>query len=253
MIKEVFKAVNSKNVIKQASLYIKDNCIITGGHFRIFFKNGVPVSCLNNGTLLSFDYAVKLFLYAAEKKIKTELGILINDMGYSCEEDICDLKTPDSLRKDYTLPDEYIKILLQNGLGNYSVKIFWEKHIRNRGKKWLIKLLKDYNSKNTKNDLRTYPQIIKEKEGMFLIDPEGYGKIIITKIQGRDKYGTPACPLIMASLGNEHGKLYSASINFYYIGEDNIDNIPNYFVIEKGSRICELLGCNIQVKNLYIK
>ena len=86
---------------------------------------------------------------------------------------------------------------------------------------------------------------------LFFNDPEGYGRIILTRTSGEDKYGTPACPLIMSGLSIEQSKLYNSSVNFYYIGEDNISNIPNYFAIEKGKRICELIGCNLKIENLY--
>ena len=69
---------------------------------------------------------------------------------------------------------------------------------------------------------------------------------------GNDKYGTPVCPLIMAGLNIMQEKLgFSKSINFYYIGEDNTYNIPNFFILEKGKRVNELLDCKINVKNIY--
>ena len=46
----------------ELSLGDNDNCIITGGHFRIFFENDVQAISLNTGTIMSFESAVKLYL-----------------------------------------------------------------------------------------------------------------------------------------------------------------------------------------------
>ena len=130
------------NIFERACQDLQDNSIITGGHFRIFFEKDSQVISLNIGTVMSFEYAVRLYLHAVSKEIKADLGILINDMGSSCDENGCHLKMPGFMREDYQLPKEYIKVLSQNGLKDYPVKIYWEKHIRNRGKKELLKLLK---------------------------------------------------------------------------------------------------------------
>jgi hypothetical protein len=254
LTEKTLKTACIDKILEKSSVFLKENCIITGGHFRMYFSDEKALPVLNEGTIQSFEYAVRLFLLAKEGNLKAEIGILINDMGYSCEEDICRIKTPETMRKDYELPDQYRKILTKNRLENYPVKIFWEKHIRNRGKKWLIKLLKD-GSKKCENykpgRLDFCRRIEEEKDAIFLNDAEGYGKIILTKIHGRDKYGTPACPLIMAAFAKEQSRFYATSINFYYTGEDNLDNIPNHFVIEKGKRVCEIFGCSMEIKNFY--
>ena len=77
-------------------------------------------------------------------------------------------------------------------------------------------------------------------------------KFVLTRKRNEDKYGVPACPLIMAGLNIEQNKRYPSSINFYYIGDDNIENVPNFFVIEKGLRVSELFGADIIVKNFYL-
>jgi len=239
------------NIFKEACRHLQDNIIITGGHFRIFFEKDIKTVSLNIGTVLSFEYAVKLYLHAVSKNIKADLGVLINDMGSSCDENGCHLKTSGFIRMDYPLPEEYIEVLSQNGIKDYPVKIYWEKHIRNRGKKELLKLLKKDSSPNINSGTKSIPCIIKEKNALFIDDPQGYGKIILTRTQGKDKYGTPACPLIMSGFNIEQSKSFDSSINFYYIGEDNINNIPNYFAIEKGKRICELIGYKLKIENLY--
>lgn len=239
------------NIFERACQNLQANSIITGGHFRIFFEKDIQAINLNIGTVMSFEYAVKLYLHAVSKNIKADLGILINDMGSSCDENGCYLKTSCFNRVDYPLPEEYIKVLSQNGIRGYPVKIYWEKNIRNRGKKELLKLLKKDSFPNINPGTKSIPCIIKEKNAVFLNDPQGYGKIILTRIQGKDKYGTPACPLIMYGFSIEQSKSYDSSINFYYIGEDNTNNIPNYFAIEKGKRISELLGYKLNIENLY--
>lgn len=239
------------NIFEKACQGLQTNSIITGGHFRIFFDKDSQAISLNIGTIKSFEYAVRLYLYAVSKNIKAELGVLINDMGSSCDENGCHLKMPGFVREDYLLPREYIKVLSQNGLKDHPVKIYWEKHIRNRGKKEFHKLLKRGIAFNLNPDIKSTPDIIKEKDAIFLSDPEGYGKIVLTRTQGKDKYGTPACPLIMSGFSIEQSKSYDSSVNFFYIGDDNITNIPNYFAIEKGKRICELINCKIKINNLF--
>jgi hypothetical protein len=280
-----------ENILDKAYGHLKDGCIISGGHFRIFFDSKELRVDLNNGTIKSFEYAVKLYLAAVKKNIKADLGILVNDMGSSCEEDGCHLKSLNFLREDYVLPHRYTDILAQNGLKNSAVKIFWEKHIRNRSKKELLKILKkqiihnleicpesfqkrisknaEFGQNESKRDMLFAP-ILKpgqpdikgsehcnnihiETSGIFISDPEGYGKIILTKTQGKDKYGTPACPLIMSGLNFEQSKSYTIAINFYYVGQDNMFNIPNYFVIEKGKKVSDLFGCKMSVENLYFQ
>jgi hypothetical protein len=239
------------NIFEEACRNLQDNSIITGGHFRIFFEKDIQAISLNIGTVLSFEYAVKLYLHAVSKNTKADFGILINDMGSSCDENGCHLKTSSFIRMDYPLPEEYIKILSQNGIKDYPVKIYWEKHIRNQGKKELLKLLKKGSDPNMNPCSKSIPCIIKEKNALFLNDPQGYGKIILTRTQGKDKYGTPACTLIMSGFSIEQSKPYDSAVNFYYIGGDNITNIPNYFAIEKGKRICELIGYKLNINNLY--
>jgi hypothetical protein len=232
--------VQQSEILEKSKSLLEDNSIITGGHFRIFFDDKGLRENLNKGTIESFSLAVVLFIAAKNTNLNVSLGLLINDMGSSCDEDGCRLSTLNFSREDYKLPGEYMRILKSNGLNAGSVKTFWEKHVRNRGKKELLKLIKKNNT-----------DLIRESRGIFIKDPGGYEKIILTRTQGKDKYGTPACPLIMAGLHTLQSKQYSGSINFYYTGSDNTGNIPNPYVIEKGKRVAELLGTQITVNNIF--
>jgi len=234
------------NILIKAEKFLRHNVIITGGHFRIFFDKKDTIEFINPGTIMSFSYAIDLFLLAEEKGFKADLGILINDMGSSCVEEGCTAKTVSFSRQDYDLPAGLSGILKTKGLSEYPLQFFWEKHARNRGKKELLKIL--HTSKN--DNLRD--SILKiGSDGFFIEDPEYFGRIILTRTRGRDKYGTPACPLIMSGLNMIQSLKYERSINFYYIGEDNINNIPNHNAIEKGKRVTQLFESNIQVENLY--
>ena len=246
-----------------------NNVIISGGHFRLFFtagngKAGIREE-LNSGTLKSFEYAVNLYLSSARKNLKAGLGILINDMGSSCEEDACNLRGSNFSRENYRLPQDYQNVLKLYGLNEYPVEIFWEKHARNTGKKYFLKILRGIlpgsglpdgevpGSKLSASEKMDIPGFVikKETNGYYLMDPGYYEKIMLTRTSARDKYGTPACPLIMAGLGIIQSRSYTSSINFYYTGSDNTSNVPNYFVIEKGKRVSELFKIGIGIENIY--
>jgi hypothetical protein len=229
-----------KKIFTGAQQFLSNNCLITGGHYRIFYKNKSLIENLNEGTINSFKLAVSLYKIAKYRKLVIDIGILINDMGASCDDNECDIKNLGFERESYRLPSQYLEILEQESIFREEIKIFWEKHIRNRGKKEFLKKLKKNNS-----------NIFSEAEGFFISDSCGFGKIILTRKRGNDKYGVPACPLIMAGLNLEQNKTYKSSINFYYIGNDNQINIPNYFVIEKGKRVSEIFGATISVNNIY--
>jgi hypothetical protein len=205
-------------LIDESKKYLQDNCLITGGHFRIFLDENNPKSTINTGTLKSFKYAISLFKIAKKEKIKANI-----------------------VDKDkFSIPLKYRQILNNENISEKTLIVYWEKHMRNRGKKEIVKRIREGD-----------PLIIKDSRGFYLSDPEGYGRIVLTRKREEDKYGTPACPLIMAGLNLEQNKRFSCSINFYYIGNDNFDNIPNHFVIEKGIKVSKFLGADIEVNNIF--
>jgi len=227
-------------ILEKGQIKLRSNCIITGGHFRIFFEDNNFTINLNTGTLKSFLLSVRLYKIARNKNLNPGLGILINDMDSSCDEENCLSAGSKFSRDGFFLPTEYLNILKEETLPIDLVKIYWEKHMRNRGKKELLKKIK----------MKT-GNILNEPKGLFLRDPGGYEKILLTRPRADDKYGAPACPLIMAGLNFEQDKNYDSSVNFYYIGEDNQSNIPNYFVIEKAKRVSGFLGSKIIVNNIF--
>ncbi len=228
-------------ILKSAIDLLKDGCMITGGHYRILYDtDNFNKPCLNPGTIKSFSFAVTLYKIAETKGLKVGIGLLINDIGSSfCYGGGSSIKNKFS-RKNYDLPEEYLELLASEGIKKDSVWIYWEKQIRNKGKKIFLKMIKAKNN-----------SIEKRINGYFVDDIGGYGKIILTRRSDKDKYGIPACPLIMASLNIVQEKYYSSNINFYYIGDNNSKNIPNHFIIEKGRRVSEIFGSHIKVNNIY--
>lgn len=225
--------------IKKYEVLLKDNIVVSGGHFMIN-SDGQPE--LNKGTIDSFKTAVRLYKIAKKKGLKTRLGLLINDIGTTCSKvaHVCKITDVFS-RTNFSLPKEYQENLKNNGIKISEIELFWEKHARNRGKKIFNKFKRNH-------------KLIKEIDNnYYLLDKNGYGLILLTRKSAQDPSGTPGCPLIMAGFNMEQEKRgYKHSLNVYYIGSDNLKNIPNYIVINKGSRVSELFGTKIKSKNIFI-
>lgn len=217
--------------------FVIDHTLFTGGHFLILNNE---IAEMNEGTAASFEHAVELYSSGKKKGYNVGLGILINDIGQTCNQSACTVLTPFS-KSTFGFPGEYKKILEKYSIDLKEIVIFWEKHIRNRGKKELMKIVgKRHDIEKVENDY-------------WLNDRGGYGKIILTRGNTQDKYGTPACPLIMGALALEEEKNgYTSSVNFYYIGNDNQINIPNHFVIEKGKTVAKKFGATIEMNNIFL-
>lgn len=215
----------------------KNNTIITGGHFLLTSKG----PNINPGTIQSFYKAALLYSKSKEKYNNLALGILINDIGTVCSSSNSCSLVETNQKDDFTFPSEYIDILAQLNLTEKDVFIFWEKHMRNRGKKLLLKELAKKNS-----------QLIYTNGGYtFKFSDEN--QILLTRLSPHDQYGSPACPLIMGAYAIEKYHMgFSSSINFYYVGKDNYLNVANHYVIEKGKHIATQLIKNIEIKNLYV-
>ncbi|EKD57002.1 MAG: hypothetical protein ACD_58C00029G0002 [uncultured bacterium] len=219
---------------------LRNNSMICGGHFMIS-QDGSPE--LNEGTIESFREAVKLFSITKNKYWNIGLGLLINDIGTVCSSNnTCNIKNI-FVKNKFTLPKVYLEILKDNQILPSKIIIFWEKHIRNRGKKEFYKRKNSLSKKlETMND------------NIYLKDNKGYGLILLTRVNSDDKYGVPACPLIMAGLAFEQEKLgFDNSLNIYYVGDDNSKNIPNYLVIEKGKRVARIFNSKITINNVFLK
>lgn len=227
------------NDINKYQKMLKDNVVITGGHFMIN-AGGKPE--LNKGTIDSFEIAAKLYKVAKEKKFKSRLGLLVNDIGTTCFKAVNACKTINVFsRNKFVLPKEYKTILKNNDIKISELELYWEKHARNRGKKTFTKF-------------RHKSKIITEiGNNYYLLDKNGYGLILLTRKSTQDPSGTPACPLIMAGFNLEQEKRgHKNSINFYYRGDNNLINIPNYIVINKGTRLAKIFGSKISSENIYL-
>ena len=164
------------NIISSISFNNQDNVIITGGHYKIISSKWGVNEKINNGTIKSFELAVKMYLKLKKKNINAELGLLINDMDFSCDSENCNYKLEFS-REKYDIPQIYKNILANLVPRTVSVnsdkrdilKIFWEKNVRNRSKKEFLKILK----KSVDNN-----EIIKKNStGYFIEDRNLYGDL----------------------------------------------------------------------------
>jgi hypothetical protein len=229
----------TEKITAHLSHNLTNNLLITGGHFLV---NGDILSQVNEGTIASFETAASVYTYAKKGGYKVGLGVLLNDIGMVCGgSDHCHIVKPKKNERDsFVLPDSYKQILRNLDIPETEVHIFWEKHIRNRGKKLFNKI------KKIRSD-------VKNIDGdYYLEDTEGYGNILLLRKMKNDKYGTPACPLIMAAYAFEQERAqYRHSMNLYYIDEENVSNIPSHVVIEKGKRVAEILGSQSLIQNIY--
>ncbi len=222
-------------------LPVANNTLITGGHF-LLTEDG---SSINLGTIRSFREAANL--YAAHKHIASNLalGILINDIGAVCgsasANSSCSL-APTTSKANFSLPVEYQNILSEYGLHIEELAIFWEKHMRNRGKKLLLKELAKQNQ-----HIHSY------QGGYIYSNPQEKIEILLTRASRHDPHGTPACPLIMGAYAIEAYQMgFSSSINFYYVNENNYKNVANHFVIEKGKYVALQFMSKLNIKNIYL-
>lgn len=217
-----------------------DGMIITGGHFMIL-GDGKPN--LNEGTINSFEAAIKAYKKAKDKSLKVGFGILINNMGSVCDakKKVCAVN-PEELKEHFELPEEYNIILKKYGVERNEVKVYWEKSLRNRGKKELLK------------QIEVKKKYVEYKEGAYwFVNPKDGRRITLSRPNPNDKYGIPACPLIMAAFAYQKQQDgYSSSLNFYYIDLENEENIPNYFAIEKGRVVAEEFYENLNIINIYL-
>ena len=214
---------------------LQNNMLITGGHIKAGHNEDI-----NEGTLKSFKMAVALYGENKNKFGNLCLGILINDIGVACNESGCNFSSVSI--EDFQLPKIYSEVLNENGVSEDDLILISERHCRNRGKKLLNKEIKKGN-----------PQMVLEDEGYFYVDNDKSMNFQLTRINTADKVGTPACPLIMCAFCLEHLRNGCvASLNFYYVGEDNMSNIPNYYVIENGYKIALCMDESVDTKNVYI-
>ena len=205
---------------------------ITGGHFMI--KEGQPL--LNEGTIESFRRAVELHKKYFNNSV---LGVLINDMGVTCQRVACpiDGRLIKIDKQNFSLPAEYIEILQKNGLQEENIQIFWEKHIRNRAKKFFRRKFKS-----------KFPFILREKT-YFYDHPRVDKEIPVSVVNEQDKYGTPTCALIMATFYKElERRGFRENFNFYYTGKDN-PNVPDPKILECGYFLADLTKQQIKVEN----
>lgn len=212
-----------------------ENTIVTGGHFMSINREN-----LNSGTIDSFVKAVQTYKLFSENGNRVKLGLFINDIGLSCSgADSCSLEKM-KLITGPALPVEYEEILTENGIDENEVVIISERFLRNRAKRIFHQVRKQTEA------------FVERSEGYYYL-PKDRPEIILTRKNSHDKYGTPACPLIMAAFGLELKRMgYINSINYYYVGSDNLSNIPNYLPIEKGKLLAHELDSDINTENFYL-
>jgi len=226
---------NNNEVKMNLEGLIQNDTLITGGHFLIN-ENGS--ANLNKGTIESFRLAVNIYKRTKSVYDNVGLGILINDMGGICSSLNCTIGRF-KVQKTEMIPVAYTNILEEYGINFEELNIFWEKHMRNRGKKLLKKHLKQQEKR------------LMNHNGDYWFEDD-QDMVLLTHRNLKDKYGTPACPLIMVAYAGEQNKRgFTSSVNIYYKGEHN-DNIPNYSIIEAGKIIAKKLGIDMNIENIGI-
>lgn len=157
----------------------------------------------------------------------------------TCDTNICYVF--DKLdRKTFTLPVEYTRILQDAHIDVKELDIYWEKHLRNKSHVQFKRIVK-----KDKHD-------IKKKDGDYWLELENKEQLLLARKKAGTPYGIPACPLIIAGyLIEEEKRGWKSSINFYYADTDNYENVPNHFMVEKGTNVARYLGVNLQVQNIY--
>ncbi|MEK9161031.1 MAG: hypothetical protein AAB440_03300 [Patescibacteria group bacterium] len=214
---------------------LKDDTLFTGGHFIL--KNGVPE--LNAGTVESFISAVKLYQEGRDKGVRVGLGLLVNDIGMTCDTNVC-YAVPAFNRDEFSLPEEYRSILAKHNVEISEVEMYWEKHLRNRG-------IQIFRRKMVNKD-----KAVKKAANAYWLDTEGGDRLLLTRFSLMSPYGIAACPLIMGANGvvqRERG--WKTSVNFWYVDIDNYENIPNHFMVEKGAEVARHMGVDLESKNIY--
>ena len=219
---------------------ITDGTLIMGGHFMVNTA-GKPI--LNPGTVNSFEVAVNLYVWAKNKGLKNiKLALLINDIGTTCSEKACVIGGKLLIdRQSYRLPKEYLEILAEAQIKNSELLLMWERHLRNRA---MLRFRRHY--------LRDFKNLIKLQDGSYWLVNKNI-RIILTRGAKQGTYGIPACPLIMASLTEEQGHIGATqSLNVWYIADDNRENIPNHFILEKGKTVASVFGISTKIINAYM-
>jgi hypothetical protein len=222
--------------INELEKYLQPKQIITGGHIMA----GMRDEEIPTGVVDSFKYACELFKASRRKRIKTDLGILINDIGKVCSQDSCSM-IRDTVNKDeFMLPKIFQEILEVGKIPENRVKLYWEKNVRNNASTLFKKILK-------KNK-----QGIIEINGNYWLDSKEGDKIILARKHPQNKYGIAACPLIVANfdriLANQG---YVSSIHVDYVGDDNFC-IPDPTVNTKSKKIVKWIGVNIDNMFVYL-
>lgn len=207
--------------------------LITGGHFMASKSESI-----NKGTVVSFEKAAFEFKKYRNNSIDVNLGVFVNDIGAICSNNTCSISSPGELE----IPSKFDEVIDRYKIDREEVLLISEKYIRNRSKRIFHKLRKSEFSKD----------IVAKKEGYYL-HIENNPEILLTRINDQDKYGTPACPLIMTAYSLENERMgFDESINYYYVGSDNLENIPSYLPIEKGRFFSKMISDKHETTNIYL-
>lgn len=212
--------------------------LVTGGHFV-----AGPKPLLNCGTLTSLQVAAIAYKRLLSKNINASLGILVNDIGATCSATGCSLVGSSFNRETFEFPECYCDTLSAMEIEISDVSIFWEKKMRNRGQKVLRQRVgRDESIK-----------VIEGESWLLTRDSDGLeDDYLLARNSPHCPSGTPACPLIMGGYSLEQDRQgYLSSLHYYYIGEDNYTNIPNYLQIEKGVRVGQFFGSRTNIRNVY--
>lgn len=205
---------------------VSDGDIITGGDLAVTDLISPPAFCL-----ATFQLAVHT--YAMAKREGLGLGVLVNDIGTTCAV-ACDGHSLAFDRATFMLPESYRVILDSYGVAEGDVKIFWEKHLRNRGKNVYVK---------------QFGSLDVNEEGLALKHTRV--QIPLFRYSPSTDHMVAACPLIMATFHAEQERRgFLGSVNIYPpVGASPIDPI-----VSKGTFVAETLGWISGLhRNFYLK
>ncbi len=247
----VFIDLISMGVILMSIVQISSKILVTGGHYVLSSERKRD----NGATLHSLRIALELYKKCAPLA-NTELGILINDMGLLCSEKSCSISSVEDGDLRASLPKSFLSLMANYGVSPYTIRIFSERHIRNRAQKMIRRLLKDdpgtmIEPGTGRTWFRCYPP---GRNRSLLSAGDGYLDMIpLTKASRHCNSGTPACPAIMAAyLLEQKREGFDISINAYSIDYNNFDHVPFYLSIEEGREIVTQLGTKLTTANVFL-
>jgi hypothetical protein len=183
-----------ENISKRIVTHINGRTIIDGGHYLLEEdESGKIKHLVNPVSTATLRAAVHLYKCAKNEKKNVSLGFMMGDLAIS----------PDKRQEcnsSFEFPEEYTKILRENGISPEEIIIFYESSLRNRGDKTLKKGLKEGKVVRLSNRLRVNAELFGIADELSNTNP---------------KKPMPNCRMILAqALRDKELKGYNTAVNF---------------------------------------